>query len=215
MGQTNWEVYLGMRKASSFHESSENTEACWFYVRWTDGLLKMIVVIVIVFMLIIVFWCLLIFYNKLTFAIFVPCDWCLWWSQTFFCGSRWAAVGDMEGSLLLELSSRPDNVRIHFGGRVVFHILYWLLGNFQDCIMAWNSGCCQDTWGGIVHWWWQSVGWSTYAICCFIHVNYSIGYWVLNFYPRSGFRFLLGSRKFVVSNVAFNALKMVELKHCI
>ena len=41
------------------------------------GLLRMIVVIVIVFLLIIVFWCLLIFYNKLTFAIFVPCDWCL------------------------------------------------------------------------------------------------------------------------------------------
>jgi len=102
-------------------------------VRWTDGLLKMIVVIVIVFMLIIVFWCLLIFYNKLTFAIFVPCDWCLWWSQTFFCGSRWAAVGDMEGSLLLELSSRPDNVRIHFGGRVVFCyelFLNWFLESF-------------------------------------------------------------------------------------
>ena len=35
-------------------------------VHWTDGLLRMIVVIVIVFLLIIVFWCLLIFYNKLT-----------------------------------------------------------------------------------------------------------------------------------------------------
>ena len=38
-------------------------------VRWTNGLLRMIMVIVIVFLLIIVFWCLLIFYNKLTFAI--------------------------------------------------------------------------------------------------------------------------------------------------
>ena len=38
-------------------------------VRWPDGLLRMIVVIVIVFLLIIVFWCLLIFYNKLTFVI--------------------------------------------------------------------------------------------------------------------------------------------------
>jgi len=27
-------------------------------------------------------------------------------------------------------------------------------GNFPDCIMAWNSGCCQDTWGGSVRWWW-------------------------------------------------------------
>ena len=43
-------------------------------VRLTDRLLRMIIVIVIVFLLVIVFWCLLIFYNKLTFVIFVPCD---------------------------------------------------------------------------------------------------------------------------------------------
>ena len=83
---------------------------------WTDGLLRMIVVIVIIFLLIIVIWCLLIFYNKLTLVIFVPCDWCLWWSQTFVRGSRWASVGGLEGSLLLELPSRCDNVGIYFGG---------------------------------------------------------------------------------------------------
>jgi len=38
-------------------------------VCWTDGLLRMIVAIVIVFLLIIVIWCLLIFYNKLTLVI--------------------------------------------------------------------------------------------------------------------------------------------------
>ena len=85
-------------------------------VGWTNGLLRVIVVIVIVFLLIIVFWCLLIFYNKLTLAIFVPCGWCRWWSQTFVRGSRWASVGGLEGSLLLELPSRCDNVGIYFGG---------------------------------------------------------------------------------------------------
>ena len=89
-------------------------------VCWTDELLRMIVVIVIIFLLIIIFLCLLIFYNKLTFAIFVPCDWCLWWSRTFVRGSRWAAIGDLEGSLLLELPSRCDNIEIYFGGELCF-----------------------------------------------------------------------------------------------
>jgi len=29
-----------------------------------------------------------------------------------------------------------------------------ILGNFPDCIMAWNWGCGQDTWRGSVHRWW-------------------------------------------------------------
>ena len=99
-------------------------------VCWTNGLLRMIVVIVIVFLLIIVFWCLLIFYNKLTFAIFVPCDWCLWWSRTFIRGSRWAVVGDLEGSLLLELPSQRDNIGIYFRRELCFVTNSSLVGSF-------------------------------------------------------------------------------------
>ena len=100
-------------------------------VRWTDRLLRMIVVIGIVFLLIIVFWCLLIFYNKITFSIFVPCDWCRWWSQTFVRGSRWAAVGDLEGSLLLEPPSRRDNIGIYFGGELCFVMNSSLVGSLN------------------------------------------------------------------------------------
>jgi len=100
-------------------------------VCWTDGLLRMIVVIIIVFLLIIVFWCLLIFYNKLIFSIFVPCDWCLWWSRTFVRGSRWAAAGDLEGSLLLEPLSRCHNVGIYFGGELCFVMNSPLIGSLN------------------------------------------------------------------------------------
>ena len=70
-----------------------------------------------------------IFYNKLTLAIFVPCDWCMWWSRTFVRGSRWAAIGDLEGSLLLESPSRHDNVGIYFGGELCFVINSSLVGS--------------------------------------------------------------------------------------
>jgi len=65
-------------------------------VCWTDGFLRMTLVVVIVFLLIIVMWCLLIFYNKLDHPCnFVSCDWYLWWPQTFVCGSRWATIGNV------------------------------------------------------------------------------------------------------------------------
>jgi len=100
-------------------------------VRWPDGLLRMIVVIVIVFLLIIVFWCLLIFYNKLTFAIFcivwlVPVmisNFRLWEQMS---SSRW-----LGGSLLLELPSRRNNVEIYFGGEWCFVINSSLVGSLN------------------------------------------------------------------------------------
>ena len=100
-------------------------------VCWTNGLLRIVVVIVIVFLLIIVFGCFLIFYNKLIFTIFVSCDWCLWWSRTFIHGSRWATVGDLEGSILLEPPSRRDNFGIYFGGELCFVMNSSLVGSLN------------------------------------------------------------------------------------
>ena len=81
--------------------------------------------------------CLLIFYNKLTLAIFVPCDWCLWWSQTFICGSIYEIVGDLEGNLLLEPPSRHDNIGIYFGGDLCFVMNSSLAGSLT--LFDWAS----------------------------------------------------------------------------
>ena len=63
------------------------------------------------YLIIVVFFC-----HKLTLAIFVPCDWYLWWSWIFVRGSRWTIVDYIEWDSFVGVS-KPTWWRWDYFGR--------------------------------------------------------------------------------------------------